>query len=441
MIHISTGDAFADIFCILEDGLPPLGGDVRLKHSMIPVAGGSGVNTSTHLASLVKDFSDENDEIIDVTLQTAFNEEDYYGTIIGEHVKKSGFEVINCRKNKKEKDDETSKKSTGHCIVFVAEGERSFATHLGVIESFKASDTIMRELLAIRTADPSFKNHHHHIHLAGYYNMPGFSNGNLKRRLKSIRDKRRAKSVEPLNLTTTTSLVPQYDATEEWDGGLVDELLPLIDFLILNALEAGNISGIDIDEDELLDEKRKALKLSELAEYFFEKSAFTHVIITLGPLGAVCLFNGEVLASISCPKRIEKPLDPTGAGDAFAAGFLFGVMNWRKQKSYGECAEIGSLLQGSWDNAIVEGMKYGCAAGTACVTKAGASVVASKEEIQELLRMEEEMEEPVIEYCDTDDHSKDEEDSDSSYYSSEYSSQYDSEEFPDTSYEDEKKEY
>jgi sugar/nucleoside kinase (ribokinase family) len=285
-------------------------------------------------------------------------------------------------------------------------------THLGVIDTFKASDTVLHELVNCRSADPSFVNHHHHIHIAGYYNLKLFQDGNLKRRLKLVREKRRAKSHNGNIFTTTTSLVPQYDATEKWDGGLMEDVLPLVDFLILNALEAGKISGIVIDDKDCGGDLSRTVTLTKLADFFFEKSPLTHVIVTLGSLGAVCLYQGEVVISMKCPKRYRHPVDPTGAGDAFSAGFLFGVMHWRKSRNHQEFAEIGSLLEGSWTEAIVEGMKFGCAAGTACVAKPGASVPASKGEIEELLRMVEEEEEYQDDYEDGDDGHGDEEDDD-----------------------------
>jgi len=356
-----------------------------------PIPGGSGINTATHLAALVRDFSgadeqEEDGETMDVTLQTAVNESDYFGTVIMAHAKENRFEMINCAKKKgASQDGNETGASTGHCLVMINEGERSFVTHLGIMESFKASDTVLHELVNCRSANPSYVNHHHHIHIAGYYNMPGFSKGNLKRRLKLIRERRRGHSHGCHLFTTTTSLVPQYDATEKWDGGLIEEVLPLVDFLILNALEAGKISGIDIDDKDCGGGINRAIVLTQLADFFFGKSPLTHVIVTLGSLGAVCLFQGEVVASMSCTKRFQMPVDPTGAGDAFAAGFLFGIMDWRQKRGHGECAEIGSLLQGSWTDAIIEGMRFGCSAGTACVTRAGASIPAPKEEIEDLL--------------------------------------------------------
>ena len=77
------GDAFADVYCYLQSGLPSLGGDSRLTEPIHTVAGGSGLNTTTHLASLFRYFDAGNLSTKDIiSLQTAINENDIYGKLI-----------------------------------------------------------------------------------------------------------------------------------------------------------------------------------------------------------------------------------------------------------------------------------------------------------------------------------------------------------------------
>jgi len=437
------GDAFVDLFCYLGDkGLPESGADVRVDLPVKPVAGGSGLNTATHLASLIENFpfvdGDINDEQMDVTLQTIVNETDDYGQLLIKHAKENNFEMINCRKvdDTNDKEDEKKEsapneetdqkhlvKSTGHCIVLVkSQDERSFVTHLGIMDSFKASATALHELVNCRSADPSFQNHHHHIHISGYFNIPGFANGNLKRRLNLVREKRRGKSHGFNVYTTTVSLVPQYDATEQWDSGILD-LLPFVDFLVLNLQEAGKISKIAVEGRNGAHALNKAVVFAKLADFFDERSPQTYVIVTLGSKGAVLLYGGEVVHSFRAPVKYDSPTDPTGAGDAFASGFIFGVMNWRRRRQHDEVSEIGSVLElaSGWFDALEEGLKWGCVTGTACVMKLGASNPSSKEELSEMLLSSLNYNPSV------------EEDSDS--YNTESDSDYDPEN--DESYEDE----
>ena len=413
---------------------------------MTPVPGGSGLNTATHLQALIQNFDDSSeDEAMDVTLQTSYNEADDYGKLLVKHAETSGFQIVNCVKptssSTAQDKEERGSKSTGHCMVVVSQGERSFLTHLGVMNSFKgksaagvvtvvvaqktiymsmspcmspymspsllkslayicfalASHTILHELVHCRTALPHITNHHHHLHIAGYYNLPGFWDGNLMRRLKLVRERRRQSSHGDNVFTTTTSLVPQYDATEEWDGQLL-ELLPFIDFFILNSLEAGQITRIPIEDKEIDGALERVVTFLQLARFFNEESPFTYVIITLGKKGAVVLYGGKVLASIDAPVPVDKPLDPTGAGDAFAAGFLKGVMQWRGLKDHEECPEIGAYnyQEGAWNEAVLQGLKWGCALGSSCVTKEGASSPSSKEEIEQIMNSKRHVDEEEV---------------------------------------------
>ena len=284
------------------------------------VAGGSGLNTATHLNSLLRHFSFtdmiKDVQSINVSLHSALNESDDYGRLLLNHAFEQGFQFINCRKGYRrltdnDNDDSVTgcdyntgssnsvvrnghdseainsapELSTGHCIVIVSQGDRSFMTHLGVMGNFSASDIRTDELVNMyykkeQGEEPPLS-HHRHIHVAGYYNIPGFFNGNLKEKLEFVRAKRSElndNSSGKWMATTTMSLVPQHDATNEWDGGLLD-LLPGIDFLILSSVEAKHISEtnrVSLDgEEENSDLFWTSYKLTAMAQFFVEKSAHT----------------------------------------------------------------------------------------------------------------------------------------------------------------------
>lgn len=63
------------------------------------------------------------------------------------------------------------------------------------------------------------------------------------------------------------------------------------------------------------------------------------IVCTLGENGA--LITTENAHFISPAKKVENIVDTTGAGDAFAAGFLFGLI---KNKSLEECAKLGNEM-------------------------------------------------------------------------------------------------
>ena len=103
-MHLSIniiGDAFADIYCYLEADIPKLGGDARLLHPIHTVAGGSGLNTATHLSSLLDQFW--RDDAVDdsrtsnVCLQTVINENDEHGRLLISHSGLHKFQLINRR--------------------------------------------------------------------------------------------------------------------------------------------------------------------------------------------------------------------------------------------------------------------------------------------------------------------------------------------------------
>ena len=163
-----VGDAFVDVYCYLHNDTPEVvvGGDARLIKPITTRAGGSGVNTATHLTSLIKHFSIDNETTIEVNCQSVVNENDAYGKLLIEHAKSQGFNLLNRRVSDYpscffDTEDELScrGKSTGHCAVIVAKGERSFMTHLGCVEDYKGSH-IMDESINTR-------NDLQHVHVAG----------------------------------------------------------------------------------------------------------------------------------------------------------------------------------------------------------------------------------------------------------------------------------
>ncbi|KAL3905557.1 MAG: hypothetical protein SGARI_004403, partial [Bacillariaceae sp.] len=145
-------------------------------------------------------------------------------------------------------------------------------THQGVVETFDASHIHLQEM--IDTASNL------HVHIAGFYNIPGFWNGQLAEKLKHLRQER--KRLHP-NYTTTISLVTQHDATKTWDGGL-KELLPFLDFCIMNDLEAQSIvkaGGVNVDN---YDHEHLCW-----ADYFGAicQNRSNNVIVTRGEKGAI----------------------------------------------------------------------------------------------------------------------------------------------------------
>ena len=356
VFHV-IGDAYVDFFSFLDGEWPENGGDSRLNQPVKTYAGGSSTNTATHLKSLVRnlDGGDGEDQVI---LHTILNPNDHYGQLLIKHAKENEIPLVNCRQA-----DDTS--WTGHCIAIVSGGERSFMTHQGCVEHFTADLIEVEQIVA--TDGPV------HVHVAGFYNVTGFWDGSLKKQLARIRREREDRFP---NHSTTLSLVTQHDASKQWDGGL-DDLVPYLDFLIMNELEANRIvrrgrhgKSVQTDNNE-----------AEWMSFFSPLNPRACIIVTKGPQGAVAFRDSQVVATLSPAISVEA-IDPTGAGDSFTAGFLHGI--WASKRK----EETRRKVNGEeWSPDVVkEGLQWGCAVGTAAVTIRGASNPSRVETIVDLYK-------------------------------------------------------
>ena len=364
-MHLSIniiGDAFADIYCYLEGDMPSHGGDARLTQPIHKVPGGSGLNTATHLSSLLSDFGVN--DTSNINLQTVINENDEYGKLLSNHCQKHNIRLINRRVSNmpacffgtnESIQSNKGETATGHCAVIVSKGERSFMTHLGTIGEFEGEHilTNFQDLDSKSNANTSV---HQHVHIAGYFNITRFWDGKLKSKLVEMRK---------VNQNMTISLVPQHDATEQWNGGLLD-LLEYIDFLILSEVEAKGISKYNYSSDKT----SQSDLLDHIASFF--KAYKVNVIVTLGSKGAVHIYNGDIIHQQETTP-ITNPVDPTGAGDSFAAGFLYGYLSCKIKEDTDS------------NDMIKQGMKNGCAVGTSSIMVQGASVPPKKDSIENIL--------------------------------------------------------
>ena len=96
-------------------------------------------------------------------------------------------------------------------------------------------------------------------------------------------------------------------------------------------------SNVDIlfgNEEEIL----SLAQVSSIVEGIeYAKSLGILTAITLAAKGSLIVHNNEVI-EIN-PKKVEKVIDTTGAGDLYAAGFLYGCA---KNKSFEECGRYAS---------------------------------------------------------------------------------------------------
>jgi sugar/nucleoside kinase (ribokinase family) len=175
----------------------------------------------------------------------------------------------------------TGSVGTGLTVCLIVNGQRAQVTYPGTIAAFDGSWLTDEALRGFE-----------HLHLAGVYQQTAFLP-----RIASVLQ--RAKQ-----LGVTTSLDPQWDVTEQWEG--MDAWLPLLDQLFVNEAEACSMTG--------------APDAEAACRALAERTACP--IIKIGARGALIRRDGAVTRAAPFAAKL---IDTTGAGDSLAAGTLFAL--------------------------------------------------------------------------------------------------------------------
>lgn len=189
---------------------------------------------------------------------------------------------------------------SGACTVFISpDGERTMGTFLGPAPTI-SPDEITEDVL--RGYDC--------IHIEGYLIV----NEELVRETM--------KKAKRLGLKVALDLA-NYNIVNAYKG-LLEEVIPqYVDILFANASEAEAFTGLPAQE---------AVKALEKQVYV--------ALVTLGKDGSLIGSEGKFY---HVDAEGGKPVDTTGAGDNFAAGFLYGQS---VGASLVQSAQIGSMLSG-----------------------------------------------------------------------------------------------
>jgi ribokinase len=168
---------------------------------------------------------------------------------------------------------------TGTCVVLVApSGERTMFPDPGANAALAPSD-LPDDLLASGS----------HLHVAGYALLRDGSRDAALHSISRARAADMSVSVDPSSAALLTGGLKRLG-----EGG---------DLLLPNALEASSLTGLE-------DPEAAALALAE---------SFPEVVVTLAQDGALWTDGRQVVRVTAEPANV---VDTTGAGDAFAAGFL-----------------------------------------------------------------------------------------------------------------------
>lgn len=314
-----------DILVSGMTSLPAFGKDTLVSRPIQILAGGSAANVATHgvalaRTGLVPDFN--------VMLHSRTGR-DFLGEFMRSHLNSAG---VTLKEGPAAAEGPGKSWTQGATVVMSGQADRGFLTHRGCTAEFTCDDIDCDDIYS----------HGNHLHVAGYYNVPGLWPG-LPHVLRTARKS-----------GLTTSLNPQFDARQLWTG--LDECYEHIGILIVNELEAEGLSGKPVST---------VSAAVEVSKMFMDRGVGLSVI-TLGSEGAVAAWrSGSAVQWMHQPTTETKVVDTTGAGDAFSAGFL---ASWMQKSD-----DIGRALQ------------VGCAMGTAAITKEGGSCTSSMEEIQSYL--------------------------------------------------------
>ncbi len=185
---------------------------------------------------------------------------------------------------------------TGVTVSLTFPQNYAMVTYMGTLETFSLKDVDFDYLKKAK-----------HLHFSSYYLQPAMRAGcgELFHRAKEM--------------GLTTSLDPGWDPLEEWHEDFL-EVLRDVDVFLPNESEAVNISGQGTLE-QALD------RLSQYSKV---------VVIKQGAQGTMCRTGDETIRTKTY--QIE-PVDTTGAGDSFNAGFLY---NWLQGSDIRQCLQGGS---------------------------------------------------------------------------------------------------
>ena len=213
-----------------------------------------------------------------------------------------------------------SKQETGRAVALVTpDSERTFATFLGAAIELSADHLEARGTKEeLQNANGKMQNAKSGIFSGySYFHIEGYLVQNHDLILRAVELAKEHGLVVSLDMAS-------YNVVEANKDFLLSIITDYVDIVFANEDEARALTGYEPEE---------ALKeLSKLAEIAVVKTGSSGSLVKSGK-------DQYAIGVIDVT-----PIDTTGAGDLYAAGFLFGLANG---KSLRECGELGALLAGN----------------------------------------------------------------------------------------------
>jgi sugar/nucleoside kinase (ribokinase family) len=196
---------------------------------------------------------------------------------------------------------------TGLTVVLARPDDRAILTFPGAIAAMTA-ERVDADLLARAR----------HVHVASFFLQTALVPG-LAALLRSARAH-----------GATTSVDPNWDPAQQWDGGLL-RLLGEVDILLPNAAEACRLAGAAGAEVADVADVADVTDVTDVADVAATKLAEAGplVAVKLGADGAVAAPAGGKgeLVRAAPPEQVVDAVDAVGAGDAFDAGLLCALLS------------------------------------------------------------------------------------------------------------------
>lgn len=219
------------------------------------------------------------------------------GDMVLDRMRRRGVDVSGVRRD--------AKVGTGIAVAFTHTDDRALVSYLGTVASTSARDVPV----------DSWRKYSH-LHLTSPFIQFG------------LRDSFPSLLRQAKRAGLTTSIDPGWDPRERWD---LHSIYPWVDVLLVNEVEAKALTGLGRP-------MKAASRLSGRVRI---------AVVKTGPKGALAASSGREWRA---PSYSVDPVDTTGAGDTFDAGFLDA---W--------------LAGESMDRALT----FGCACGALSTTKPG----------------------------------------------------------------------
>ncbi len=269
----------------------------------VETPGGSCANTMRGLAWLLN-----NDKNFSFPVYSGAVGNDQLATRLSDGLKRIGVDTALAEKDGS---------ATGVSIILVTpDNERTMFTYLGACREYNSGDSPLDHI----DKNPVW------IHIAGYM----WDTDSQKDAVKFTVEEALRRHVKISFDLADPFVVDRYrDDFNNWLPGKID-------LLFANRTELSYLTGLDGEDEEILE---RAGKFAET------------IVMKVGKKGCWVCRKGY---SIHFPcVDIAPPTDTTGAGDSFAAGFLYGIV---KGETFHDCAAIANRVASGI--VTVEGCNY-----------------------------------------------------------------------------------